>query len=158
MRPAGFVAVELALLALAQFLGGPPWTAVAAVACGCHVAGPLQPTTLLPLAPALVWAVAAGMSGNRELFFPFAMHLAAAAALSRGSTRAQVAAGGAVAATFLAIRWLQAATPRVLAIELAAVVVVLGVAIALARRLPATTARGWMPIAAALLACACLAI
>jgi len=160
MRTAAFIAIELALLAAAHVLGGPPWTALTVIACVAHAWGGLRPARLAPLAPAFAWAVAARATGNRELYFPFAMHLAAATAALPPVTQplACLAAGGAVATAFLAIRWLQAATPRVLAIEAAAVALVLVAAVAARRRFPGAAARWWIPVAAALLATACLAL
>jgi hypothetical protein len=69
-----------------------------------------------------------------------------------------LAAGGTVATAFLAIRWLLAATPRVLAVEAAAVAFVLVAVVAARRRVPGAAARWWIPVAAAILATACLAL
>jgi hypothetical protein len=160
MRTAAFIAIELALLAAAHVLGGPAWTALAVIACVAHAWGGLRPAQLAPLAPALAWAVASQATGNRELYFPFAMHLAAATAAVPPVTQPLgcLAAGGTVATAFLAIRWLQAATPRVLAVEAAAVAFVLVAVVAARRRFPGAAARWWIPVAAAILATACLAL
>lgn len=160
MRIAAFLTAELALLAAAHLLGGPAWTALAVIACVAHAWGGLRPAHLAPLAPALVWAIAARATGNRELYFPFAMHLAAATAAVPPLTRplACLAAGGTVATAFLAIRWRQAATPRVLAVEAAAAALVIVAAVAARRRFPDVAARWWIPVAAAVLATACLAL
>ena len=160
MRVAAFIAIELAFLALAHVLGGPAWTVLGAIACVGHAAGGLHPTALAAVAPALLWAVAAKATGNRELYFPFAMHLAAATAAVPPADRPlnALAAGGAISGAFLAIRWLQAATPGVLAVEAAAVVVVLAAAVAARKRCADAASRWWIPAAAALLAYACLAL
>jgi hypothetical protein len=160
MRTVAFIAIELAMLAAAHALGGPAWTALAVIACVAHAWGGLRPDRLAPLAPALVWAVAARATGNRELYFPFAMHLAAATAAVPPVSQplACLAAGGTVATAFLAIRWRQDATPRVLAIEAAAAALVLIAAVVARRRFPDPVARWWIPVAAAVLATACLAL
>lgn len=160
MRAAGFIAVELTFLALAHMLGGPAWTVLGVIACVWHVGGDLRPAALAPLLPALAWAIAATLTGNRELFFPFAMHLAAATAtVPPASPRLRsLAAGGVIVTAFLMIRWLQAATPRVLAVETAAAVVVLVAAVVARQRFADAAGRWWIPAAASLLALACLAL
>jgi len=160
MRAAPFIAVELAFLALAHALGGPAWTALGVIACVCHVGGDLRPAALAPLLPALAWAAAATLTGNRELYFPFAMQLAATAATVPAASHrlGSLAAGGGIVTAFLAIRWLQAATPRVLAVEAAAAVVVLVAAVAARQRFANAASRWWIPAAASLLAYACLAL
>jgi len=123
--------------------------------------------------PALGWLVAFRITGNRELFFPFAMALAvhlagefflarprAGRRANRGDEAASrpagrwpaVAAGSLIVAGFLGIRWLQSATGRVLAVEAAVAVAILAAAVAL---LPwASRRRGavWALTAAASLA------
>lgn len=160
MRSAVFVAGELAFLALAHVLGGPAWAVLGVLACVAQVGGGLRPSALAPLVPALAWAVAAKATGNRELYFPFAMHLAAATAAVPRPPQwlAALASGGTVVAAFLAIRWLQAATPRVLAIEAAAATAVLVAAVAVRDRVPDAAGRWLIPPAAALMAAACLAL
>jgi len=160
MRAAAFIAFELAFLALAHLLGGPAWTVLGVMACVAQAIGGLRPAALATLVPALAWAVAAQTTGNRELYFPFAMYLAAVtAALPLATQRlGSLAAGGAVVATFLAIRWLQAATPRVLTVEAVAAVVVLVAAVAARERFPIAAGRWWIPAAASLLAYVCLAL
>ena len=109
----------------------------------------------------LVWLAATMATGNRELFFPFTMHLAACAALvaARQSPRAGWLGGGAVIAAFMVIRVLQQATARVLAVELVVATGILAFAL---------MARPWsrretgreaaIVVAAALLAYASLAL
>jgi hypothetical protein len=142
MAPLGLIVVEVVFLALAHVAGGPPWTVVAAIPCAVlGLAGRPQIRDRLALAwlilPSLGWLAAFWAGGNRELFFPFAMYLAAHAALTtsgRGPGPAY-AAGGLVVAVFLVIRTSQAATPRVLAVEAGAAGVILAATcLALVRR------------------------
>jgi len=160
MRAAAFIAIELAFLALAHILGGPAWTVLGVIACVAQSTGNLRPTDLATLAPALAWALAARATGNRELYFPFAMHVAAVTAAVPPVARPlnSLAAGGGIVAAFLAIRWLQAATPRVLAVEAAAAALVLMAAVAARQRFDDAAGRWWIPTAAAMLASACLTL
>jgi hypothetical protein len=160
MRAAAFIAIELAFLAIAHVLGGPAWTVLGVLACVAQSTASLRPADLATLAPALAWAVAAKATGNRELYFPFAMHVAAVTAAVPAAAQGLrcLAVGGTVVFAFLAIRWLQAATPRVLAVEAAAAVLVLIAAVAARQRFPATAGRWWIPAAAAVLAYGCLAL
>lgn len=160
MRTAAFIVVELAFLAVAHVLGGPAWTVLGAIACVGQAVGGLRPAALATVAPALLWAIAAKATGNRELYFPFAMHLAAATAAvpPAGRPLTSLAAGAAIGVAFLAIRWLQDATPRVLAVETAAAMVVLVAAVAARNQCADAASRWWIPAAAALLALACLAL
>jgi len=143
---APFIAVELAFLAAAHFLGGPPWVALGVLALVGQVAADFRLRPLLGLLPAAGWLVAHQLTGNRELFFPYAMALAAHLAgqfagrfPSRFAGRGAAAlASGLVVAAFLAIRALQAATPRVLAVETAVAAVILALTVAV---LPAAARR-----------------
>jgi len=149
---APFIAVELAFLAAAHFLGGPPWVALGVLALVGQVAADFRLRPLLGLLPAVGWLVAHQVTGNRELFFPYAMALAAHLAgqfagrfpgwftarfTGRGRGAAALA-GGLTVAAFLVIRGLQAATPRVLAVETAVAAVILALTVAV---LPAAARR-----------------
>jgi len=160
MRMAAFIVVEVAILAVAHAFGGPAWAAVAAVACVAHVVAGCHPTALLAALPALGWLAASRITGNRELFFPYAMLLATSALLAAPATRhrAGIAAAASVAAAFLAARIAQQATGRVLAVEVAAAVVVLAAAVTARARLPTHSLRWWLPVAASVAAFACLAL
>ena len=147
MLPIGLLLLEVAFLAATHVAGGPPWTVVAALAFAVFGLGsggePDRRRELLWLIlPALGWLAAFRLTGNRELFFPFAMYLAAHAALTgaRRGVRGASVGGGLVVAAFLVIRVLQAATPRVLAVETAAAGVILAVtclaAVRIGRSLP----------------------
>lgn len=142
MFPIRLLLLEAAFLAVAHVAGGPPWTVVAAIAFavlgvfGRRQDGRWQEPVWLIL-PSLGWLAAFRLTGDRELFFPFTMYLAAHAALTvggRGLIPAS-AAGGLIVLVFLVIRVLQAATPRVLAVEtVAAVAILAATCLALARR------------------------
>jgi len=145
---AGFIAVELAFLAAAHLLGGPPWVAVGVVAMIGQVAADFRLRPLVGLAPAVGWMVAHQLTGNRELFFPYAMALAAHLAGQfggRGRTAAAVA-GGLVVAAFMGIRVIQDATARVLAVELAVAVAILAAVVA---AVPLMARRSWRAVAVA---------
>lgn len=128
MRQVLLIVAEIAVLAVAQFGGGPPWTAVAAVALVIESVAGLTAAGVARLATALVWLVAFRLTGDRELFFPFCMHLAAHAGLGMAARdrRLGIVAASLVAVTFLGIRVVQRATGRVLAVEAVVTVAVLG--------------------------------
>jgi hypothetical protein len=131
LATAGFLIVELAFLAAAHIFGGPPWTLLAMIALLAQIATDLRLGPLALLVPSLAWLALHRVTGDRELFFPFAMYLATFVALlaaARGTWRGLLA-GGIVVAAFLAIRWLQDASPRVLAVEAAVALVILAVAV-----------------------------
>jgi len=148
---AGFIAAELAFLAAAHLLGGPPWVAVGVVAMIGQVVASFTIRPLVGLAPALGWMVAHQFTGNRELFFPYAMAVAAHLAGQfggRGRTAAAVA-GGLVVAAFMGIRVMQDATARVLAVELAVAVAILAAVVAV---VPLVARRPWGAVAVAVAA------
>jgi len=147
---AAFIAAEVAFLAAAHLLGGPPWVALGVLAFAGQVVADFRLGPLLGLLPAAGWMVAHQLTGNRELFFPYAMALAAHLAgqfAGRGRLAAALA-GGLVAAAFLGIRILQAATAKVLAVELAVAAAILAVVVAV---LPAAT-RPWGALVVTILA------
>jgi predicted GNAT family N-acyltransferase len=137
-----FIAVELAFLAAAHLLGGPPWVAIGVLTLAGQVAADFRLKPLVGLLPAACWLAAHQLTGNRELFFPYAMALGAHLAgqfASRGRVAA-AAAGGLVTAAFLAIRVGQAATAKVLAVEAAVAAVILVATVAV---LPVAIKRPW---------------
>jgi predicted GNAT family N-acyltransferase len=147
----GFIAAELTFLAAAHFLGGPPWVVLGVLAFAGQVVADFRLRPLIGFLPAAGWMVAHQLTGNRELFFPYAMALAAHLAsqfVGRGRVAAAVA-GGLVVAAFLGIRILQAATAKVLAVELAVAAAILIVTVAV---LPAVLKRPWEAVAVTLLA------
>ena len=149
----GFIIGEILFLVAAQTLGGPPWTLVGTVALVLlSLAGP-RLATLAFVAPSLLWIGASQATGNRELFFPYAMH-AAAVVVCRLSERGPAqgfAAGGIVVATFLAIRAVQRAAPPVLAVECAVAVAILAGATLVCARCPRRAAVDAAVVAAAAL-------
>lgn len=136
MQRIGFVVGEVAFLAVAFACGGPPWTLVGGAAFTLLASAGPRLETLLLAAPSLAWLGASIATGNRELFFPYAMQLAAVVVCrlcDRGALRG-LAGGGLVGGVFLAIRVAQQATPRVLAVECAVAVAILaGAALARAK-------------------------
>jgi hypothetical protein len=146
-----FLVGEVALLLVTQAVGGPPWTVVMlASVVALSLAGP-RIEALGVAAASLLWLGAFRMTGDRELFFPYAMQLAATA-ISRGGDRGvgfAATAGGAVAAAFLGVRIWQQATARVLAVECVVVAAIVGGAVVLRGRLPRTLASEAAIVAAA---------
>ena len=161
MQRIGFIVGEVLFLAVAQAVGGPPWTLVGGVAFVLLAfTGPSVEPIVLTV-PSLAWLGASVATGNRELFFPYAMHLAAVALCrlaGRGIGRG-LAGGGLVAAAFLAIRVGQHATPRVLSVESAVAAAILaGAAVACARWPRRGAVDAAIVAASALLACAGLVL
>jgi hypothetical protein len=149
-----FLVGEVALLLVAQAVGGAPWTLVALVAVvTLSLSGPAV-ESLACAASALIWLGVFHVTGDREFFFPYSMHLAAAA-ICRGGDRgatAAIVAGTAVAAAFLGVRVCQQASAQVLAVECAVVAAIVGGAVLLRGRLPRTRANEAAIIAAAAVA------
>ena len=142
---AGFIAVELAYLAIAHIWGGPPWTVVGMLAFVAPLVTGLRRASLVLLVPSLAWLVLFRVTGNRELFFPFAMYVAAflSVSLAARDARLGAAGGGFVVIVFLAIRVLQRATVPVLAVECVVAVAILAAVVAARatlRRQPASDA------------------
>lgn len=156
----GFLAVQVVFLAAAHAFGGPPWVILGVLACLAQIMTDFRLAAIVPLVPALLWAFGHAATGNRELFFPFAIYLAAHVVLTlwpRGFARA-AAAGGGLVGVFLVIRLLQQATPRVLAVEAAVAATILmatlGAAVISG---PSLWGRWLIPLAASLAAYAGLA-
>ena len=151
----------MSFLAAAQIVGGPPWTLVGGVVFGLLAfAGPSIQSLLLAV-PSLAWLAASVATGDRELFFPYAMQLAAVAlcGLAKRCPAWGLAGGGLVAAAFLAVRVAQQATPRVLAVEGAVAAAILAAAAVACARCPRTAATDAIIVAAsALLASVGLAL
>jgi hypothetical protein len=145
------VLVELGILAVAQWFGGTPWTVIVALALVVESIGGLTPRGLWRIAAALVWVVAFHATGDRELFFPYSMQLAAHVGLrlAERDLRVGIAGGVMMATVFLASRIVQRATPRVLAVEGAVVVAILVGLVTIRQFLPAR-GRGWPDVALAL--------
>lgn len=156
-----FVALEILFLAATQSWGGWPWTAIGATAIAALAVVDLRPASLAMVAPCLVWLALFWATGNRELYFPFTMHLASLVALrlGRGERWQGVAGGGLVGGLFLAIRASQQATAKVLGVECVVAALILAVVLAM---LPVSRGRnaveGGVVVLASLLAYASLAL
>lgn len=129
------VVAELVILAVAQGAGGMPWTVLVALALLVESIGGLSACGLAGVASALAWVVAFRVTGNRELFFPFTMHLAAHVGLRLAERDQRVGMGGGalMVVVFLAFRVMQRATPRVLVVEAAVATAILAALFALHR-------------------------
>lgn len=149
-----FIIGEVVFLGIAQTIGGPPWTIVAMLAFVSLSWAAPRASTLALASPALLWLAAFRATGDRELFFPYAMHLAAVVACRTGDRGAgwALAGGGVVAAAFLGVRVWQMATARVLTVEAAVAAVVLAGAATAIAKLPRRLAFDGAIVAAATLA------
>jgi hypothetical protein len=158
---ATFIALEILFLAATQAWGGWPWTAIGATAIGVLAAVDLRPAALAMAAPSLVWLAFFQATGNRELFFPFTIHLASLVALRLGRDNLwrAMAGGGLIGGLFLAVRASQQASAKVLGVELVVATLILAVVLAM---LPVSRERqaveGGVVILASLLAYASLAL
>lgn len=148
-----FIVAEMVFLVAAHWLGGPPWAVLGAIAITIQALARPSAVRLLLLLPAAAWLGLSRAVGNRELFFPYGMALAAfaALALARRSSLAAALAGGLVAAAFIIVRILQQATVGVLAVEGIVALAILAFILVGAR-----PARGWPAGEAALVATASL--
>lgn len=156
-----FIIGEILFLAAAQTGGGPPWTLVGVIAFVLLAFARPGMEVLALIAPSLIWLAFARATDNRELFFPYAMHLAAVVTcrLANRTVAWGLLGGGAVVAAFLAIRAAQQATPRVLAVECAVAAAILAAATFAWARIPRRAGTDVVIIAAAsLLAYAGLAL
>lgn len=131
-----FLLLEMLFLAAAHWLGGPPWTAVGAVAVVVQALVQPQASRLLLVLPAVAWLGLFRLTGNRELFFPYAMALAAFVSLPLAARRTWLGGlgGTLVIGSFLLIRIMQQAGGRVLAVELAVAAVILALVLTAANR------------------------
>lgn len=158
---AGFLAVQMGFLVAAHGLGGPPWVGLGVLACVGQILADFRLASLLRLVPALLWVVAHAATGNRELFFPYAIFLATHVATefcARGIGQAGVG-GGIIVAVFLAIRFLQRATPRVLGVESVVAIAIVAAAIGVVVVVRRPRWMAWViPPVASLVAYAALAI
>jgi hypothetical protein len=131
MSTLSFLAVEVLFLGMTHVLGGPPWTMIGMIAFIAQVFIGVRLEAVARLLPSLLWLVLFRVSGDRELFFPFAMYLASHVALGFSQRNIWLASlgGGGIVAAFMTIRVLQNATFRVLAVELVVAVAILAVAL-----------------------------
>ena len=154
LKSIAFILLEMLFLAAAHWLGGRPWTALGAVAVVVQAVVSPQASRLIVLLPAVAWLGLFRITGNRELFFPYAMALTAFVILPMASRAAWQGwlSGGLMVGAFLAIRLAQQASGRVLAVELAVASVILVLILVAASRV-----QGRLPRQAALVAAASLA-
>jgi hypothetical protein len=135
MANAVFIIVELLFLAATHLWCGPPWTVIGALAILAQMLGGVRIESLALVVPSLVWLGLSHATGNRELFFPYSMHLASCVALREAPRAAERVAwpgaigGGVVVAAFMIIRILQQATVRVLAVEFVVAAAILAVVV-----------------------------
>ena len=139
MSGAAFIVIELLFLGATQVLGGTPWTVIGVLGFLAVAFSKTRDSSLVLLVPGLLWLVLSRLTGNRELYFPYTISLAALAATELSSKREWLGLAGAagVVAAFMAIRTMQNATARVLLVELAiavAIMLVVFAAIHLSRR------------------------
>jgi len=158
---ATFIALEILFLAATQAWGGWPWTAIGATAIGVLAAVDLRPAALAMAAPSLVWLAFFQATGNRELFFPFTIHLASLVALRLGRDNLWrgMAGGGLFGGLFLAVRAAQQASAKVLGVEALVTALILAVVlVALPPSRGRSALEGAVVVLASLLAYASLAL
>ena len=115
----GFLLLEGVFLLGIAFWGGPVWISIVVPALLVEVYCGSQLHSLGMLIPCSAWLVCANVTGNRELYFPFAMYVMAFM-VSRlwPKGRGVAVLGGILCGVFfLAIRWLQQASTSVLLVE-----------------------------------------
>ncbi len=161
VEKAAFLVTEVGFLSALAVWGGPAWVGVAVPAIFIEIYCGSQLRSLGMLIPAGIWFVLCTLTGNRELFFPYAMYVMAFMVIrlwERGRGAA-IMGGLSCGCLFLFIRWLQNATMSVLLVEgvvAAAIVLALSVFCWLGLN------RGWMQLfgllGASLLAYAGLAL
>jgi hypothetical protein len=146
-----FIVLQLGFFVVLHAFGGPPWVALGVLACIMQVFADFRLAPLLGMVPAIAWVAASHATGNRELFFPYAMYLAAhvAGQFAGRGWKVTAFAGTVIVSAFLAIRMLQAATPRVLVVELAVALAILSGVVTASR---VTATRPWGRVIVAVLA------
>jgi hypothetical protein len=137
-----------------------PWLAILLPPGSLLFCSPNRSHRLL-LLPFAVWAAAAGLTGDRELFFPASLSLAVALLLQQQPQIPwrQMTYSGMLTGQFLIIRQLQQATERVLLIECLSAIGILVFATILARYSGrGTGAQLYVILLSSLLSCWTLAI
>ena len=107
-------------LALCAILGGWEWCAVSLAALALlWRRKPASTGLLVSGALSLLWLLAFRLTGDRRLFFPYAMQVAVQipVLLAHKMARPSLLGGGAILIVFLVIRIWQAASVEVLAVE-----------------------------------------
>ena len=126
-----FTTLALLLLFTSLGLGGRPWAFICMLALITQCFNDPRIASLALIAPSLCWAAAFHWTGNRELFFPFSIYLAAyvAVVLSRRKAWLGLFGGTIVTAAFVVVRIQQFASVPVLAVEIAAALGILVLAL-----------------------------
>lgn len=117
----------LCIVATTLFFGGVAWAQVFLTAIVLQSRPESRTERLLLMACSLVWLVIFRWILVRQVFFPYTLHLAACVVLfgSDHNKWREYIQGIIVVAVFIAIRFLQGATNRVLIIELIVAAVIL---------------------------------
>lgn len=142
-------------------IGGLPWAAVLVLTLALRCFTQSSSHSLMLCAPCLFWLALSQITGFRELFFPYCICLATFLALSisdQSFWRAFLG-GSMIVTSFISIRYLQQATTRVLAIEIAVAEIILLLALvfhSVSRR--DTASRGYTIAVASMVACSSLSI
>jgi hypothetical protein len=112
--------LAIGLLAISHFLGGHPWTIVISIALACLGFTSINIKRFGLIGFSLIWLVISRLTGQRELFFPFTMFLATYVAIFLSDRHFLMGWSGGVfvVGCFIAIRYEQYATFRVLVVEL----------------------------------------
>jgi hypothetical protein len=123
--------LALFILATALFFGDVAWAQIFLTAIVLRSQPEFRGERFLLMACSLVWLAMFRWIFVRQLFFPYTIHLAACAVLFASSKEVWrgCVSGTIVVAVFIAIRFLQGATNRVLSIELVVAAVILASAI-----------------------------
>ena len=153
--------IVLSVIAAALYFGGTAWTQIFLTAIVFRSLPDFRDERLLLMACSLIWLAIGRWLVFSQLFFPYTIHLATCVLLfgwdsdlRRGYIRGMI-----VVAVFLAFRFLQCATNRVLSIEFAVAAVILALVIYCYPLTPRNTvARTIMVIAASLCAVGGLAL
>jgi hypothetical protein len=161
MKLVSFIIPALCLLFTTQLFGGQPWAVLCLFALIAQAFTDLRAKALTIIVPSLFWIILFRATGDRELFFPYSMYLAIHVSLLLCSRTFWLGSlgGTLVIATFLAVRFLQNATLRVLAVEFGVAVAILAFALfayAFSRKYIASHAV--VAAVASLIAYACLSI
>ena len=132
----------LCILATSLFFGGVAWAQVFLTAIVLQSRPEFRDERLLLMACSLIWLAIFRWMFVRQLFFPYTLHLATCGVLFasdfeiwRGYIRGLI-----VVAVFIAIRFLQGATNRVVIIELIVAAVILAFAIGIYQLTPKNAA------------------
>lgn len=123
-----FSSAALTILFTTLFVGGQPWAILCLSTLVVQAMTDRHLQTLAVIVPGLCWLILFRVTGNRELFFPYSMYLAAHVSilLCRRSILLGSIGGIVVVAAFLGLRILQQATWPVLAVELGVAAGILG--------------------------------